>query len=85
MPIHIYRNMKKTKIGRDNKTNTTTGKVTVSNSIIGDLLYCNMILIPLAIDPFGQFRPILQTFLFNTQLTNTIEFTPIKPNTTLTA
>ena len=38
---------------------------------------------PLVIDPFGHFEPLLQTFLFDTQPTTPIMFTPIKPNTTL--
>ncbi len=41
-----------------------------------------MILIPIAIDPFGRFGPILQTFLYDTQPTNPITFTPTKPNAT---
>jgi hypothetical protein len=41
-----------------------------------------MILIPIAIDPFGRFGPILQIFLYNTQPTNPITFTPTKPNAT---
>ena len=35
------------------------------------------------IDPFGHFGPILQTFLFDTQPTTLITFTPTKPSTTL--
>jgi hypothetical protein len=42
-----------------------------------------MVLIPLAIDPFRYFGPILQTFLFDTQPMTPITFTPTKPNTTL--
>jgi hypothetical protein len=67
---------KKKKIGRENKTNKITGTTT------GDLLDRNMILIPIAIDPFGRFGPILQTFLCDTQPTNPITFTPTKPNAT---
>jgi hypothetical protein len=73
----------KKKIGRDNKTNSTTGTTTNGNTVIGNLLVCNMVLIPLAIDPFGHFGPILQTFLFDTQPTTHITFTPTKPNPTL--
>ena len=50
----------------------------------GDLLDRNMILIPIiAVDPFGRFGLILLTFLFDTQPTNPITLTLIKPNTTL--
>jgi hypothetical protein len=73
----------KTKIGCENKTNNITGTITTGDTVIGDLLDHNMILIPIAIDPFGQFGPILQTFLFDTEPTNPITFTPIKPNATL--
>ena len=78
MPIHIYRNTKK-KISRNNKTDSTTGITTTGDTVIGDLLDRNMVLIPLAIDPFGHFRPILQTFLFDTQPTTPITSTPTNP------
>ena len=42
-----------------------------------------MILIPLAINPFGRFGPLLQHFLFDTPPTTPITFTNAKPNTTL--
>jgi hypothetical protein len=71
------------KIGRKNKTNKITDTTTTGDTVIGDLLDRNMILIPIAIDPFGCLVPILQTFLFETQPTNPITFTPIKSNTTL--
>jgi hypothetical protein len=73
---------KKKKIGRENKTNKITGTTTTGDTVIGDLLERNMILIPIAIDPFGRFGPILQTFLYDTQPTNPITFTPTKPNAT---
>ena len=64
MPTHIYRNTKKKKIGHENETNKITGTTTTRDTVIDDLLDRNMILIPIAIDPFGRFGPILQTFLF---------------------
>jgi hypothetical protein len=67
------------KIGRDSKTNSTTGITTTGNTVIGDLLDCNMVIIPLAIDPSGHFRPILQTYLFDTQPTTPITSTPTNP------
>jgi hypothetical protein len=84
MPANSHQQKyEKKKIGRDNKTNSTTGTTTNGNSVIGDLLDRNMVLIPLANDPFGHFGPILQTFLFDTQPTTPITFTPTKPNATL--
>jgi hypothetical protein len=73
----------KQKIGRDNKTDPTTGTITVGDTIIGDLLTRNMVLIPLAINPHRQFGPLLQTFLFDTEPTTPISFMTNKPNTTL--
>ena len=49
----------KQKIGRENKTDKITGTTTTGDTVIGDLLDHNMILIPIAIDPFGRFGPIL--------------------------
>jgi hypothetical protein len=79
---HLQKYEKK-KIGRDNKTNSTTGTTTNGDTVICKLLDRNMVLIPLAINPFGHFGPILQTFLFDTQPTTPITFTPTKPNATL--
>jgi hypothetical protein len=72
--------IRKKKIGRENKTDKITGTTTTGDTVIGDLLDRNMILIPIAIDPFGRFGPILQTFLYDTQPTNPITFTFTKPN-----
>ena len=49
MPIHVYRNMKKKKIRRGNKTYKISGTTTTGDTVIGDLLDRNMILIPIAI------------------------------------
>ena len=38
--------------------------MTNGNTLIGDLLSHDMILLPFAIDPLGQFGPILEHFLF---------------------
>jgi hypothetical protein len=79
---HLQKYEKK-KIGRENKTDKITGTTsTTGDTVIGDLLDRNMILIPIAIDPFGRSGPILQTFLYDTQPTNPITFTPTKPNAT---
>ena len=78
---HLQKYEKK-KIGRDNKTDPTTGIITVGDTIIGELLTRNMVLIPLAIDPHGRFGPLLQTFLFDTEPATPISFTTNKPNAT---
>jgi hypothetical protein len=79
---HLQKYEKK-KIGRDNKTDQTTGTMTIGDTVIGDLHTRNMLLIPLALDPHGRFGPLLQTFLFDTNPTTPISFAPTKPNATL--
>jgi hypothetical protein len=54
---HLHKH-KQTKLGRNNKKKTT-GTSTIGDRVIGDILAKSMILIPLAIDPFRQFGPIL--------------------------
>jgi len=66
---HLQKNEKK-KIGCENKTDKITCTTTTGNTVIGNLLDRNMMLIPIAIDPFGRFGPLLQTFLYDTQPTN---------------
>jgi hypothetical protein len=65
MPTHICRNTKKRRSDAKNKTDKIKGTTTTGNTVIDDLLNHNMALIPIAIDPFGRFRPILQTFLYD--------------------
>ncbi len=71
------------KLGCNNKKKTSTGISTIGDKVIGNILAKNMILIPLAIDPFGRFGPLLQHFLFNTLPTTPITFTNAKPKATL--
>jgi hypothetical protein len=78
---HLQKYEKK-KIGCDNKTDPTTGTIKGGDTTIGKLLRCNMVLIPLAIDPHGQFGPLLQNFLFDTEPATPISFTTNKPNAT---
>ena len=54
--------------------------MTLSNHITGNILHMNMILLPFAIDPFGQFGLILQHFLFDTPTSNKLIFPPSHPN-----
>ncbi len=75
---HLQKYEKK-KIGRNNKTDPATGIITVGDTLLGDLLTHNMVLIPLAIDPHGRFGPLLQTFLFDTEPATPISFTTNKP------
>jgi hypothetical protein len=42
----------------------STSIITQGNTLIGDLLHQNMLLIPFVIDPLGRFGPLLQHFLF---------------------
>lgn len=79
---HLQKFEKK-KIGRDNKTDPSTGTITIGDTVIGDLHNRNMVLIPMAIDPHGRFGPLLQTFLFDGDPTTPLSFTPSKPNATL--
>ena len=58
------------------------GITTVGDTVIGDILDQDMILLPLAIDPLGRFGPILQHFLFAIQPASPLTFTPAKHNTT---
>jgi hypothetical protein len=81
---HKRKKLGRKKLGCNNKKKTTTGTSTIGDRVIGDNLAKNMILIPLAIDPFRGFGSILQHFLFDTPLTNPITFTNTKPNATLT-
>ena len=53
MPTHIYRNMKKRRSDAKTKSTKITGTTTTGDTVIGNLLDRNMILIPIAIDPFG--------------------------------
>jgi hypothetical protein len=69
-------------LGRDNKSNPTTGITTIGDTVIGDILDQSMILFPLAIDPVGRFGPIFQHFHFDIQLSSPLTFTPTKPNAT---
>ena len=40
------------------------GITTIGDTVIGNILDQNMILLPFAINPLGHFGPILQHFLF---------------------
>jgi hypothetical protein len=75
---HLQKYEKK-KLGRSNKTNLTTGITTIGNTVLGNILAQNMIPLPLAIDPLGQFGPILQHSLFDIPPTNPITLTHAKP------
>ncbi len=65
-----------------NKTNTPTSIITQGDTLIGNPLYWNMLLIPFAIDPLGRFGPLLQNFLFGHHLAPLLRFAPSRPNST---
>ena len=56
--------------------------MTNGDTLIGDLLSHDMILLPFAIDPFGRFGPILEHFLFGSHDPPPISFPASKPNAT---
>ncbi len=70
------------KLGRINKTDTSTSIITRGGTLIGDLLHRNMLLIPFAIDPLGRFGPLLQHFLFGHHSALLLWFPPSRPNAT---
>ena len=70
------------KLGRTNKTDPSTSTITHSDTVIGDLLNRNMLLIPFAIDPLGRFGPLLQNFLFGQHAAPQLQFPPSRPNAT---
>jgi hypothetical protein len=70
------------KLGRINKTDTSTSIITWGDTLIGDLLHRNMLLIPFAIDPLGRFGPLLQHFLFGRHPAPLLWFPPSRPNAT---
>jgi hypothetical protein len=67
-------------LGRINKTDSSTSITTKGDSILGDLLQRNMLLIPFAIDPLGHFGPLLQNFLFGHHPAPILHFPASKPN-----
>ena len=50
------------KLGRTNKTDPSTSIITHGDTLIGDLLHQNMLLIPFAKVSLGRFSPLLQIF-----------------------
>jgi hypothetical protein len=70
------------KLGRINKTDTSTYIITRGNTKIGDLLHQIMLLNPFAIDPLGSFSPLLQHFLLGHHPAPLIRFPPSRPNAT---
>ena len=69
---------------RNNKINSSEPSSRITgDSVIGDLLLQNMILIPFAVDPHGRFGPILNHFLFHTTATLSYDFPTSRPNATI--
>ena len=65
---HLQR-YKKRKLGCVNKRNPSTSMMTTGDTLIGNLLNRDMILLPFTIGPLGQFGPILEHFLFGSHPT----------------
>ena len=70
------------KLGRTNKTDPSTSIITHGDTLIGELLNRNMLLIPFVIDPLGRFGPLLQNFLFDHHPAPQLQFPPSRPNAT---
>ena len=64
------------------KNDAATSTITRGDTLIGDLLHRNMLLIPFAIDPLGRFGPLLQNFLFGQHSAPQLRFPPSRPNAT---
>jgi hypothetical protein len=75
-------NYERKKLGRTNKTDSSTSTITRGDTLIGDLLHQNMLLIPFAIDPLGRFGLLLQNFLFGQHSAPQLRFPPSRPNAT---
>jgi hypothetical protein len=75
-------NYERKKLGCTNKTVTSTSTISRGDTLIGDLLHQNMLLIPCAIDPLGRFGPLLQNFLFGQHSAPQLRFPPSRPNAT---
>ena len=58
---HLHKYERK-KLGRANKTEPSTSIITHGDTLIGDLLHQNMLLIPFAKVSLGRFSPLLQIF-----------------------
>jgi hypothetical protein len=70
------------KLGHTNKTDPSTSIITYGDTLIGELLHRNMLLIPFAIDPLGRIGPLLQNFLFGHHPAPQLRFPPSRPNAT---
>jgi hypothetical protein len=70
------------KLGRTSKTNPSTSIITRGDTLIGDLLHRNMLLILFAMDPLGRFGPLLHNFLFGHHPAPQLWFPPSRPNAT---
>ena len=77
-------NYKRKKLGRTNKIDAFTSIITHGNTLIGNLLNRNMLLIPFAIYPLGRFGPLLQNFFFGHHPAPQLRFPPSRLNATQT-
>jgi hypothetical protein len=75
-------NYERKKLGHTNKTDASASTITRGDTLIGNLLHRNMLLIPFVIDPLGRFGPLLQNFLFSQHSAPQLRFPPSRPNAT---
>jgi hypothetical protein len=54
------------KLGHSHKSSTPTTPFIHGDDVIGKMYQKNMVLIPFTVDPWAQFRPMLQAFLTTT-------------------
>ena len=79
--LHLEKYGRK-KLGSINKTNASTSIITQGDTLIGNLLNRNMLLIPFAIDHLGRFGPLLQNSLFGHHPAPQFWFPRSRPNAT---
>ena len=78
---HLHK-CERRKLGRINKTDGSTSIITRGDTLIGDLLHWNMLLIPFVINPLGRVGSLLQHFLFGHHPAPLLWFPPSRPNAT---
>jgi hypothetical protein len=80
---HLHKYERK-KLGRANKTEPSTSIITHGDTLIGDLLHQNMLLIPFVKVSLGRFSPLLQIFSSVTTQhpAPQLRFPPSRPNAT---
>ena len=65
---------------RDKRWNEATNAYVYSEQVIGELLDKGTVLIPMAVDPFGRWGPLMRGFLFDEMPRRPMTFRADKPN-----